>query len=714
MDKKDESEIQNIIKGQFSGSLNKEPEGLRDKIKDWAVNEFNRWIGKGASSSEIISALKEHLENYAEKIDQVTGTKLAVYTRAVLGTIEQDFKGVKAGLQEVFDIKGAETSGLIQSVKNLADLFSESAAKDFGEAMGFNKAAAAAGTMREKVRPLIGDLLDIKEKAGAIFAQKVSPFGSIGQELDIAGASLETFQSDFAKRTTGLQLTLGIDRDAAMRELETVYSGLDNSARQLAGIKIKTGIEGREKVVEGAEAIVVAAKALGTETATITENLNILTGTLGVNSQDALDRIMTIGKAASATGINVNKFSSLVMESANAFHSFGDMTEESAAMLERFTKNASPARMGAVVEAFKSVSGGIAGMSDEMKAFVSMGTELSGGGGAIESIVRLDAALQSGDKDALQGIFDETISRIEELTGAPVMTMQEAVDTGQEALFYQQAALAKQFGIAGNRAQASDIFAARQTGVVDIESIRARAEPDVIAKAQEKTAAVMDPLQITQNMLSASETVSKFNLLWKESGDSLITKTDEVKKKMLDLGAEISSATDILKALRELKPTVDEKEMLKGTDKTGTSAAEIEQRTRAESLTSATLAENKATAAAVSTVVPAEEKAKAETAARTTAADDATKNAAGATVPSLTPTALPPPAPPPPPPESKAASTTGASAGGATAAADAESSRSAPREIKLIIETKGDLKNMINVSAEGAAVSVARSTAAVP
>lgn len=579
--------------------------------------------------------------------------------------------------------------------------------------LALDEAAGQMSAFRKNyVKPIVGDLDEMSKAAGKVFANRANPFGVMGEQITASTENLKKFQRTFAKETIELQFQLGIDNKNAREELEKVYEGLDDYSRQLSE-KVGFSIVGDGKKIKGAEAIVVAAKAIGVSTDDMIADINEMTARFGLSGEQAAERIMTIGKASSSSGLALSTFKKLVMESAKDFGAFGDATEESAALLDRFVRNADPSRLRAVTDAFSNVTRGIAGMSDEMKAFVSMGTELSGGGGAIESIVRLEEALQSGDKDALQGIFEETMARIEELTGAPVMTMKEAVQSGQESTYYQQAALAQKFGLAGNRAQASDVFEAYRTGRVDIDAIKGRAEPGVYEggarrgglpeMAREKTTGVMTAGEVGQNLLSAAGLQARFNALWAEETDSFMSKTQALGKKAVDTAAQFADAADIFSAYAK------KGDLRGGPSRAGQGTATVEQ------LVSGSAAESVAETTLKNTMSAGEQILETTTKASVSMGEAVTAFASAATAAAAELQSIAVPA------VSRASAQAVEAAGGYTAAPGAAlaapSAPAAPPEpivVKVEVELKGDnVKEMITVKATQVAVDVNRRGAGV-
>ena len=470
---------------------------------------------------------------------------------ALSGAFKKVAEGAGIVVPVDFDIsKASSLGGLLTGMKDAGEV-----GAGFALAKGFDAAGSSIAVANRKAGEFLGNLADYRAAAGDISKIQVNPFKSsidIANSANAAGRdSAFAFQKEFAKTAINLRARLGISGEQAAAELKAVYSGLENYGAQLGGIEIEAKIGGTDTVIKGAEAIAMAARATGIDIQTMTTTFNELTFTMGAGGKNAVQSIETIAKAAANTLLPVSKFHTEVMTAAGQFELFGDNTEEAAAMLDRFISKADPNRIGASVKAFQSVAAGIAGMTDEMKAFVGMGTELAGGGGAIESIVRLDAALQSGDKDALQGIFDEAIARIEELSGAPVMTLQEAVSSGQEQTFYQQAKMLEQMGLGRGSAQASDIFAASKRGAIDVETIRAQGGPGLGAMAVQKAQFGRGALDIAQEMAGAGADLARFNAAYADGSVKVMETSDKLAAGFLNLGNAVAGTESFVKALAD-------------------------------------------------------------------------------------------------------------------------------------------------------------------
>lgn len=470
---------------------------------------------------------------------------------AIRGAFRKVAEG--AGIVVPVDFDISDTASLKEILAGAGDV--AAVAGDFFLAEGFDEAGKSITEANKKATALIGNLNNYRTAAGEISKIQVNPFKSSVDMANSANAagrdSALAFQKEFAKTAINLRARLGISGEQAAAELKAVYSGLENYGAQLKGIEIEAKIGGTDTVIKGAEAIAMAARATGIDISTMTDTFNKLTFTMNADSKQAVQSIETIAKAAANTLLSVSKFHTEVMTAAGQFELFGDNTEEAAAMLDRFISKADPNRIGASVQAFQKVAAGIAQMSDQMKAFIGMGTELAGGGGAIESIVRLDAALQSGDKDALQGIFDEAIARIEELSGAPVMTLKEAVSSGQEETFYQQVKMLEEMNLGKGSAQASDIFAASKRGAIDVETIRAQGGPGLGAMAVEKAQFGRGALDIAQEMAGAGADLARFNAAYAEGSVKVMETSGKLAAGFLNLGNAVAGTESAIEALKK-------------------------------------------------------------------------------------------------------------------------------------------------------------------
>lgn len=554
--------------GLDDSALAKVVSWVQDNMLDMVAQGFERSDAKEKVLEFLGSVAKQAADKGADVFGAIYNSKIVRYLTSntfakalgldlIPGQVENIFSGIKGFMNEL-GVVNLEFSfdSLESQAASLRKMLGEGGMGNLATWYALDAAAAKLNTIRATTGELTKNLDVASKAAGTLFSERSNPFGVLNENVASSTNSLKKFQREFTEENIRLQFSLGINAETSKTELENVYRNMTDYAAQLSSATGPGGsgfqIVGEGKTVKGAEAIIVAAKAIGVTTEELARDVDNMTSRFGLSGEQAAERIMTIGKASSSSGLALSTFKTLVMESAKDFGAFGDATEESAALLDRFVRNADPSRLRAVTDAFSNVTRGIAGMSDEMKAFVAMGTELSGGGGAIESIVRLEEALQSGDKDALQGIFEETMARIEELTGAPVMTMKEAVQSGQESTYYQQAALAKQFGMAENRAQASDVFEAYRTGRFDIDTIKGRADPDLTAAARLKTTSQMTSGEIGENLLRAAGMQAQFNALWADATDSFMAQTQELGKKMVDVTSKFSQAEgSIFEALKK-------------------------------------------------------------------------------------------------------------------------------------------------------------------
>jgi hypothetical protein len=501
----------------------------------------------GNMQSSLAKAIGEVAVNvFGPEFTQKIGKGAVEAKSALSGAVKVIAEGAKIELPVGFDITD------MSSLKGLLEGAGEVGGR-FALGMGIDKQLKNVEAFNSGFKALRGNLDSYAASAAEISKIQINPFSSPEDVANSANSSgregASEFRAAFEKEVINLRSRLSLSPSEANADLKAVYSRLENYGAQLGGIEINAKIEGTDTVISGAEAIAMAARATGIDISTMTDTFNKLTFTMNADSKQAVQSIETIAKAAANTLLPVSKFHAEVMTAAGQFELFGDNTEEAAAMLDRFISKAEPNRIGASVQAFQKVAAGIAQMSDQMKAFIGMGTELAGGGGAIESIVRLDAALQSGDKDALQGIFDEAIARIEELSGAPVMTLQEAVASGQEQTFYQQVKMLEEMNLSKGSAQASDIFAASKRGAIDVETIRAQGGPGLGQMAVEKSRMGKSAGEIAEAQLGAAADLARFNASYSDGAVKVMDISDRLGDGLSALGNRVAGAESALKAL---------------------------------------------------------------------------------------------------------------------------------------------------------------------
>jgi hypothetical protein len=522
----------------------------------------------GIFGENMKGALAKAAEEASKAFGDIFGSGAVAEIQKGKNAIKGAIDRVMAGADIKLDLNMEDPTSMLKGLKDVLGT-----GVDFGIAKGIDEVSDKIDKADNFARRFIGSLDQYRSTAGDISKIQINPFegsksGGIENSAAMVGVdAARAFEKKFSAEAIDLRATIGISATDASRQLKEVYTGLENYGSQLdKGIKVTTKVKAKgdkgedileDKVISGAQAIVMAAQATGISVGKMTETINELTFTMGANGEQAIRSIETIAKASANTLLPVNSFSREVMTAARLFSDFGDNTEESAAMLDRFISKADPNRIGASVKAFQSVASGIAGMTDEMKAFIGMGTDLAGGGGAIESIVRLDAALQSGDKDALQGIFDEAIARIEELSGAPVMTLQEAVASGQENTFYQQVKMLEQMGLVRGSAQASDIFAASKRGAVDVEAIRSQGGTGLGTMAVEKASYGRGAVDILKEETGAAADRARFNAVFGDESVKIMETSSKLAMGLLNLGNTIAGSKDVMKALESFGLNVE-------------------------------------------------------------------------------------------------------------------------------------------------------------
>jgi hypothetical protein len=419
-------------------------------------------------------------------------TKLGEIVSKSLGdVIKNSGLGNNSLYDDLTDI-GKEMAALANMATDLATDPTKATAFFSGVSKGAGDSAEALKGMVKtfgeiKVLDVVGDLATSADK----FEQAlISPFtayqkqaaefarkkGNVFSDLlgrgpgDQTEADIDGFRDQIMASMKDLQINLRMSPDEANASVKAVLSEFTNLKAQV-GDGMALNIDGKP-VLDSIGSMTLIAKQFGVTVGEVASHINTLTGMWGVTGEEAQSSLLSIGKAAAMSGIPAAEMFEKVTNLNKAFEHTGDATAGLTAMMAQFA-TAMPQRLGMAIVAAEKLGKGIATMSDEMKGFLGMGSQaLGGGGNAIEAIVRMEAAMASGDQDKIREIQDEMAQKIEELSGSAMLTQQEAVDTGQEEKFYMQSKLAEQMGMSQGRTGYSAMVEGMR-GTTDVGSLNA-------------------------------------------------------------------------------------------------------------------------------------------------------------------------------------------------------------------------------------------------
>ena len=462
-----------ILKKMATNSANS---GLVSELKGFAARIASDPNGalKGAIDTVSRSLANSKLAELPVKLG--IQTDLTKFTEQAQSFLSAAGSQLKLGINFVLDDKTSILSGLQNMTDEIKGSSQYKQIFDKMDAGDVFKNAAFAGVRTKLTESLtdsvigkganaVDDTMSFslnKYRDAAIERTQyaTNPFGT-----DTYEDNLRSFQNQTSTR----QRAFGQDGGEALKEIASMTNAIDNIKAQLGeDFQIKFG----DNVLDSASALSVFSKELGIGESQMASYVNFLTTRFDGSSKNLEENLLNIAKGASAAGMPIQTFMRDISDITEQYKDLGDVTQVATQMSVQFAQALGPNRLGLARETMKQVQSGIAGMSDEMKAFLSMGNSLGGGGGAIESIVNLEEAIASGDQGKIKEIQDEALARIEELSGGGLLTRQEAVDSGQQDLFYRQSALSEQMGLTRGRNQFSAFVEGSRGGEVDLASMQ--------------------------------------------------------------------------------------------------------------------------------------------------------------------------------------------------------------------------------------------------
>jgi hypothetical protein len=348
-------------------------------------------------------------------------------------------------------------------------------------------------------------LLHFDRKAAESMGVLANQMGSLASNSSSAAQSatlsLQGLRGVFKTQLIDASLEFGTsleDNATAMKELAAQVPNIDIIQR----LNIRDGT----KAVSGLSAALAIAKATGLGMSDVGDIIGQMTRSLDVKPEDIGQRFELLTRAAADTGVSTKEMVDLVKDASKEMRFFGDNTEAAAAEFNVFARALGPGRLENAKELFGTMVSRISQMKDGTKAFLGMTTGLGGGGDALESKLRVEEAVASGQ--GLDKIREEMTAKIEELSGAPILTRKEALDTGQATQFEIQQRLIEQFFGAsretGQAAQLAEVLRSRDQGT--LQAFRAQLTDrggQMVGQARERVAVDSNPLQMAANRLGA-------------------------------------------------------------------------------------------------------------------------------------------------------------------------------------------------------------------
>lgn len=258
-------------------------------------------------------------------------------------------------------------------------------------------------------------------------------FGSLGQASNV-----------YKQEVLGLMETWGTTGEEAEKAInEMLSSGL--VIEQIGNLSANMA-EGTEKV-EGLEAAFAAAKSTGLTYAEVGETLNQMIRGLGVSSGEAAQKFELLAKVQAGSTMRIGDVKNAVMGAADSMKFYGNNIDSAASIYKAFLKTFKDGEEVLAAPIFKKVTDGIANMDSGMRAFLGLTTQIgTGGGGALGGALEVEQALATGE--GMEQVMNGIQETVEKLSGAPMLTRQEAIETGQQQQYFiQRELLGKQLNM---------------------------------------------------------------------------------------------------------------------------------------------------------------------------------------------------------------------------------------------------------------------------
>jgi hypothetical protein len=384
---------------------------------------------------------------------------------------------------------------------------------------------------------------DIKQADGA-----AAGFGSARDAID-------TYRNTVLETVAATQLNRK-EVDAAAQAIGNANLSFKELTDTTTGLSIEMG-EG-ERSAKGLEAALLLARGTGLGMETVTQDLGLFTKQLGLTMKEATERFGLYREVQEGTRLSLKEVHKGITETTKSLRFFGDTSEGVAASYKKFVGTLGTGKEAIAAELFGQMASQIGNLDPGLKAFLGTVGGIGGGGGALGGVLEVEEAIAGGD---ISGIIDQIGTQIETISGAGLLTRQEAISTGQQEQFFLQRELLKQFGLAGKtdeentrilemmakgqEVQVQDIQ--QQQGLQEVAGVGRdvlRAETGVVGGAI-NVAEVTSQLGMTQDI---SEVLFNTSGRFKEGSDALVLAVRDLKVGVDKAGSESEEARKMAQA----------------------------------------------------------------------------------------------------------------------------------------------------------------------
>lgn len=486
--------------------------------------------------------LAEKITGSIKKIDVAKdiGELLTLDEKALQEKIFSGVSGAISGIKDIAFNVGIDldTDSLNDALSGLiTGLASREGVIDMGKFFTFRGIAEGVEGAKNKFNSLFGKALEVDQLGLENFGNRLNP-----ANIEFAASSLDGLNKAYRAQLQSL-VSLGYSLTEAEKAINSFSGASSLSVDELGNLGAGAGDVGKK--LEGLAGFQRVLAGTGIDAGIATKLLELQMRSLGVEAGRSLEVFDTLTKVQQGTRLSIDEIGTNVTNAATKFRYFGDNIDGVATIYKQLLKGLGEGKQALAADIFDKVTSGIAGMSTEMKAFIGLTTNLGGGGGALESALQIEEAISSGE--GLNEVMDSIYSKVEEISGTPLLTRQEALATGQSQQYFTQRQLLGQFtGVQDQQAIEQLIRARQGGGDVTVDQLRPGA--DFGARALGQSEAVLNQQIGPTN-----------RLLQQIGGTAELEGSEELSKTLLRIGQGVGPAgNELVGGLQQLSEKINQ------------------------------------------------------------------------------------------------------------------------------------------------------------
>ncbi len=419
--------------------------------------------------------------------ERVEKTKVEVDSSG-FAALEKTLSGSSAGLKGFYD----QMTGMVGNTDGLSDSFTHLTAQlkspDFLMAVGIQATANKVLEARKSVLEFASTV----EKPLSFDKSALDAFGGFSQEFGQTSKVVTQFRTELENAGK-----MGFSTERSVAELKQLSSatGLSIGAIATLGTSLtRTGDAVPDGAFTGFAGLERMIAATGIEGAKAMDLMRMQMKAFHTESDQALDVIAELDKIVQGTNVSMDEAATVVSSNAQKFTMLGGNIKGVELVYKQFLNGLDKGQEAIAGVLTDKTLGSLAGLNTEMKAFIGMTSNLGQGGGSLESALRVEEALASGE--GLQEVMDGIFAQAEKISGTPLLTRKEALETGQAQQYYTQKATVNQM-LGGNYSdvELEKMFEARQkSGSTTLESIQGTSAAELKGRSERNLDIEIGPL----------------------------------------------------------------------------------------------------------------------------------------------------------------------------------------------------------------------------